>query len=190
MNYQYRLFMYENQEKVTGNQVAASPDSGRTFEPKQSEMKIDVEQKAKAKARAWSKNNEAVSDENGQKERKEHKPYEPTPKVIRQVLTNFFRKGGLDVSPTVKALLDLAEMKDRIQDASPEPAKVISIYMSRDYKKTDSSNQLDVCDHRLRRGTNLLDKTETLFTPGEMSRLYSAINIIALDPNAVNSLLS
>ncbi len=189
--------MYENQEKVTGNQVAASPDSGRTLEPKQSERKNDVEQKPKVQTGVGSKTNEAeskttesVSDGNGKKERKEHKPYEPTPKVIRQVLTDFFKKGGLAVSPAIKALLDLAEMKDRIQDASPEPAKVISIYMSRDYKKTDSSNQLDVCDHRLRRGTNLLDKTETLFTPGEMSRLYSAINIIALDPNAVNSLLS
>ncbi len=182
--------MIETNAKVAGNQVATSPDSGRTLEPKQSEMKIDVEQKAKAKAEAGSKTNEAVSDENGKKESKEHKPYNPTPKVIRQVLTNFFSKGGLEVSPTVKALLDLAEMKDRIQDASPVPAKMLSFYMSSGYKKTDSSNQLEACGHRLRRGTSLLDKTEPLFTPEEMSRLYSAINIIALDPNAVNSLLS
>ncbi len=48
----------------------------------------------------------------------------------------------------------------------------------------------DAGRHRISRGVNLLDKTEALFTPEEMSRLYSAINIIALDPNAVNSLLS
>ncbi len=37
--------MIESNAKVTGNQVATSSDSGKTLEPKQSEMKIDVERR-------------------------------------------------------------------------------------------------------------------------------------------------
>ncbi len=37
--------MIETNAKVTGNQVATSPDSGRTLEPKQSELKNDVERR-------------------------------------------------------------------------------------------------------------------------------------------------